>query len=231
MWRCWRAFFGWVEQRHGLPSPMVEMPRPRRRKVLPKTLALRQVEQLLGATAGTRHRWQWRRDRAMLLLLLDTGLRRSELAGLQPEDLRGSTVVVRGKVGEREVPLSPEVRKALVGQLPWRGRDGERLTPHGVYQVVRRCHLRAGLSGGTGPHRLRHTFGRSWIESGGDVFSLQRIMGHASIETTRIYVDLDQRSTVAQHRRYSPALAVLGRSSAAQRGPGESESVGASGGV
>jgi site-specific recombinase XerD len=78
---------------------------------------------------------------------------------------------------------------------------------------VRRVLRRAGIAGG--PHLLRHTFGRLYITAGGDVFSLQRILGHSQIATTRRYVDLDLRDVQNQHAKFSPvarrAAGVQGR--------------------
>jgi len=148
----------------------------------------------------------------MIALVLDTGIRIGELAGLRWQHLTGGTIHVSGKTGERIVPISTHVRQALVGlgdgDHVWTGRKGP-LTRSGVAQVVRRALYRAGLRPPkAGPHMLRHTFGRHYIMAGGDVFSLQRIMGHRDVSTTMMYVHLSTADLEAQHAKYSPVRAL-----------------------
>jgi integrase/recombinase XerD len=150
-----------------------------------------------------------RRDRVMLALLVDTGVRLGELLSMRWEWIGEETFWVDGKTGRREVPMSGWVRWALLGvELPWRSARGGPLTAKGVYLAVRRCLGRAGVRRG-GPHLFRHTFARLYIRGGGDQFSLQRILGHSDVRTTAIYVELEMRDVVAQHRRYSPLVALL----------------------
>ena len=89
------------------------------------------------------------------------------------------------------------------GPLFW-GRSG-RLTRKGGYLIIRVLFGKAGIIGRKlGPHTLRHTFGRQYIVNGGDLVSLQRILGHSNIQTTRIYAELDMRDVVRQHHKFSP---------------------------
>ncbi|MDI6857500.1 MAG: tyrosine-type recombinase/integrase [Dehalococcoidia bacterium] len=203
VFRVWRTFFRWASARLGVPNPALELAPPRRRQLLPRALSDDQVDHLL-ATAAARTGPAARRDRALLLLLLDTGLRIGEVATLSRAHL-GPATLVTGKTGMREIPVSPQVLAALVGlgdaTTLWAGRKGP-LTPSGVSQAVRRSLKRAGIPGG--PHLLRHTFARLYITAGGDVFSLQRILGHRQIDTTKRYVDMDLRDVRAQHARFSP---------------------------
>ena len=75
----------------------------------------------------------------------------------------------------------------------------------GLQQIVRRNMRNAGFKPPKiGPHTLRHTFGMQYILRGGDVFSLQRIMGHTRIETTMIYVNMSTELVAQQHRKFSP---------------------------
>ena len=144
------------------------------------------------------------RDRAILLLMLDTGLRLSEVAGIWLGDLRpDGTLKVRGKGSkERIVPVGSTARTAIVRYLGQRGpgrpddalflgRCGA-LGVRGVAQVFRRLKARLGVTGRLSPHSLRHTFARSYLVNGGDVFSLQRILGHTSLDMVKRYVALDR---------------------------------------
>lgn len=197
-WRDLRAFYRWSHGRLGVRNAAASVRAPRRRPSPPRTLTDLQVDQLLQLELT-------RRDRAIVQLLLDTGIRLGELAGLRWSDVSGDVVAVDGKTGRRLVPISTSTRGLLVAQGDvrhlWVGPNGP-LTTSGVSQVVKRALRRVGVAGG--PHLLRHTFGRMYVTAGGDVFSLQRILGHAQISTTRVYVGLDLRDVQAQHAKFSP---------------------------
>lgn len=158
------------------------------------------------------------RDRAIVLLMLDTGLRLSEVAGLRRCDLRpDGTVKVLGKgARERIVPVGHVARQALVRhlrqELPagsdapiFRSRRGGALGWRGIQQVFKRLKARAGIPGRCSPHLLRHTFAHSYLVNGGDVFSLQRMLGHTTLDMVKRYVALAEGDLVARHRAASPA--------------------------
>jgi integrase/recombinase XerD len=153
------------------------------------------------------------RDRALVNLLVDTGLRIGEALHLNREDVLEESVLVDGKTGEREVPISGETRRQLRELVHhgaiFLGTKG-RMTQSGAYRVVRTALARAGIHARKrGPHTLRHTFGRQYILAGGDLVSLQRILGHTDIGTTKIYAELDLRDITAQHRRFTPLKSAL----------------------
>jgi site-specific recombinase XerD len=163
------------------------------------------------------------RDRAILLLFLDTGLRLSELAGLRLVDLRadGSLKVMGKGSRERMVPVGTVARQALVRYLRevgahlegpiFRSRLGGPLGGRGIQQLFRRLKLRAGLPGRCSPHTLRHTFARAYLVNGGDAFSLQRILGHATLDMVKRYVALADTDLAQRHRQASPADMLLRR--------------------
>lgn len=163
------------------------------------------------------------RNYAMVLILLDTGIRLSELVNLDLEglDLEQSCFLVRGKGSkERMVPYGNRVRRALWRYLtvfrpepacPQTGRlflseSGLPLRPRLVQSMMSRLGQKAGVSGvRCSPHTMRHTFAKQYLMHGGDVFSLQRILGHSSLEVVRLYVNLAPGDVSAQHRKFSPA--------------------------
>lgn len=212
--RVWRTFWSWCERRKGIPNPMAELDPPLRRPLLPRYLHWTQIERLLAVC----HR---RRDRALVLLILDTGLRLGEIAHLQPTDVGDDVLTVTGKRGERQVPISPDVRRALVGVLPWG------ISQKGLYTVIKRRMIDAGIRQPVsprpaappratgprrvqpGPHTLRHSMAVHYLLNGGDLLSLQRILGHKDLDSTRIYLELAMSDVKRQHARYSPALALL----------------------
>ncbi len=188
--RVWRAFYRWAGRRYSLPYPLGEISPPQRSRRAPPGLDQVQVLAVLDRALG--------RERSLVALLLDTGIRLGEAAGLRPGDVGPQGVRVDGKTGPREVPISPWVRELVLPWLPW-GVGAKSL-----YLAVRRALARAGVSGPRcGPHLLRHTFARLYILAGGDPFSLQIILGHASLTTTQVYVALSPREVLLQHGRFS----------------------------
>ncbi len=217
--RTVKAFGTWIASELELPAnPVRSVPVPH----VPERLipSLREADVLALLRALDAASQQPERDRAIMFLLLDTGLRLSEAAGIRVRDLdliEGRCRVL-GKGGrERVVPLGRKTRRALRRCLAGRGmlrpddalfirRGGRPLHPRGIQQVVRRLSRRTALASRCSPHVLRHTFARSFLVNGGDVFSLQRILGHSpsSLQVTRRYVDLLDDDLRAVHREASP---------------------------
>jgi site-specific recombinase XerD len=217
--RTLKAFGTWVAGEFELASnPLRGVPLPRVPEQLVPSLRDPEIIALLRAVDGSRDP---ERDRAIVLLLLDTGVRVSEASSLRVGDLDlvEGRCRVFGKGGkERLVPIGRRARKAVRRWLSHRhgvrdddplftGPGGHRLTARGLYQLVHRLAARAGLQTRCSPHVLRHTFARSFLTNGGDVFSLQRILGHSpsSMQVTRRYVDLVDDDLRAVHRQASPA--------------------------
>jgi integrase/recombinase XerD len=164
------------------------------------------------------------RDIALILVLLDTGIRASELCPLKVEDvdLRDGRVEIKhgtegGAKGSkgRTVYLGNPSRRALWYCLAGR-EDGQDLeAPLFITsndRLMRPCtlrHLLAGLGQKVGvpktyPHKFRHTFAITYLRSGGDVFTLQQILGHASLDTVRLYARIAQSDVAQAHRKASP---------------------------
>ena len=199
-------FHRWCALRHGAPNPMTLVPAPRRRRKTPRTLSIAEASNLFVVKLS-------RRDRALLCLLLDTGIRVSEAINLRVEDVKSETIIVNGKTGEREVPISQDTRRQILDLADsgyiFPGQEGH-ICRSDAYHIVHKALKASGLTGRKlGPHLLRHTLGRQWIAAGGDLVSLQGIMGHSSIQTTRIYVELDNEDIIRQHRKFSPLKRAL----------------------
>ncbi len=201
LWRVYHTFYRWVEREGIGPDPTVVMDAPRVRGRFPRTLSVEEIGRLFEWAGG-------RRERAMIAVLLDTGMRSAELASMTWPSVMEEGVEVFGKTGSRFLPISQHSKKLIVGlgdgHHIWTGRKGP-LTVNGLQQAVRRAMHRAGiLPPKIGPHTLRHTFGRLYILNGGDVFSLQRLMGHSSIMSTRIYIQMSDRDLIGQHAKFNP---------------------------
>ena len=171
-------------------------------------------------------RWTGIRDRAILLLLLDTLARVSELIGLDLEDvdLDERRILVMGKGRrQRELPFGQVTVQALRayarsveghrdGDPFFISRTGRRLTREGIAAAMRTYARKANIQGvRSSPHTLRHTGAKRFILSGGDVFTLQKLLGHRSLAMVRRYVELAAGDVRVQHQRYSPADTLLRR--------------------
>ena len=164
------------------------------------------------------------RDRGMVAVVIDTGIRLGEIAGTCKVDLGFDHLRVAGKIGDREVPMTPDVRDMLQDlgndDHVWVGRRGRRMSCRGIQRTYQRSLKRAGLTGlKLGPHLLRHTFAPEYCRRGGNLRVLQEIMGHEDIEMTMIYVHLADRYIAEDHAIHSPinALALVNSG-----GPGKS---------
>ncbi len=158
------------------------------------------------------------RDRAIIYLLVDTGLRASELCELRLRhvDLKNHRVIVMGKGRkERTLPIAPRTAQALWRYLSTRddtGRDTAYLftthlgSPVSRYSLRRMLSLigqRAGVSGAH-PHRYRHTFAINFLRNRGNIFALQRILGHESLTMVNNYLAIAQTDIQAAHNDASP---------------------------
>lgn len=218
--RTIKAFGTWIAAELDLPANPVRMvPIPRVPDRLVPSLRDHEVARLVQTASESQ---QPQRDLALLLVMIDTGMRLSEVASLNAGDIdliEGRCRVMGKGSRERLVPIGRRTRKALRGWSSARrpsvaatsplfvGRHGSRLSPRGVHQLVHRLARRAGIETRCSPHVLRHTFARAFLTNGGDVFSLQRILGHSprSIQVTRRYVELLDEDLRAVHRFASPA--------------------------
>ena len=229
-----RAFFTWAvsEERIGV-SPMAKMKPPISRpdQIIP--FSDTEVSALIGATAHTHNP---RRDRALLLLMLDTGLRATEVTSLLIADcdLDNNRVMVRlGKGGKmRAAPFSIESRRALYDYLATREIDpaeclflsergvgaGGGLTREGLGALYGRVGAIAGIGGRCNPHKMRHTFAVSFLKSGGSELALKQILGHESLVMTARYVSLASADTAKMHEAFSPVSALVAKGLITGRG-------------
>jgi len=211
--RCYaqtlKALFAWLSREEDferLVSPTLA-----KRIELPKTdeqvLETFTPEQLTALLAVTADQAFAVRDKAMVAVLIDTGIRASELCGLTLDsvwlDQDDSFIRVRGKGSkERELALGRVARMALRRYITryrrpaqareqhvFLGRRGRPLTVSGLEQLIRQLGERAHIKGvRCSPHTLRHTFAVQYLLSGGDLYKLSRLMGHTSVKITERYV-------------------------------------------
>jgi integrase/recombinase XerC len=200
---CVRSFFRYLCREGTLDhNPAEAVPTPRLDKRLPSFLDEAQVTRLLMAPPAAK--WQGLRDRAILEALYSTGMRVSELVGLDLRDVDeiSGTVIVRGKgKKERLCPVGGTALKTIHAYLAKRPRakklrapyalfvsqKGTRLTVRQVDRSIARYVREAGLPPTISPHSLRHSFATHLLDRGADLRSVQELLGHASLSTTQIY--------------------------------------------
>jgi integrase/recombinase XerD len=209
---------------HLVVDPSEDVTAPRVPQGIPKALTEPEVEALLGAVTGDDPAGL--RDRAILETLYATGLRISELVGLDlgAIDLEEGFLRAFGKgAKERIVPVGHTASAAIEAWLPARAgvlararRDradpdalfinprGGRLTRQGCWKIVSAYGLRAGLGGRLSPHVLRHSCATHMVDRGADLRVVQELLGHASVSTTQIYTKVTQSRLRAVYEAAHP---------------------------
>jgi integrase/recombinase XerD len=205
---CLRSFYRHL-RREGIrdSDPTASLSAPRRGRKLPQVLTRGDVDKLLGQPRGTEPAAL--RDRALLELMYACGLRASEAISLAvgDVDLEDGLLRARGKGSkERIVPVGQRALSAVRVYVQ-RGRPqlirrkpeernlfvnfrGGPLTRQGLYKIVRRHAVTAGLADRMSPHTLRHTFATHLLAGGCDLRSVQEMLGHADVSTTQLYTHL-----------------------------------------
>lgn len=221
IYKALKTFFKFMNTRRHLPNPMLEIKSPRRPKIVMPTLEADEMMRLLHGVEDLQ-------DKTILTLFLDTGIRAGELCSLLKQNIRQETIIINGKTGWREVPISDETRELLLKaaaaspvEFVFHNSKGQ-MKRHSIYDLVRKYLEKAGIKGPKlGPHRLRHAFGKNFLVQGGDIRSLQEIMGHADIETTEKYASLNLNDIVKKHRQFSPLRGVHAAEQAALLNPAD----------
>ncbi len=224
-----RSFYKWSNRRtFTKTNPMTAIRTPRQAKRLPKAITVEQIEKLL-ATPSERDVLGLR-DRAMLETLYSTGIRVSELVGLNFEDMDepGEALRVRGKgKKERLVPLGTHAMGAVkryvamvqsdprcstwwASEITGRSKPlfvnkhGKRLSSRSVRRKLDKYLISAGLDPDISPHTLRHSFATHLLDNGADLRSVQELLGHQSLSTTQIYTHLTTQRLQTAYNQAHP---------------------------
>jgi site-specific recombinase XerD len=220
------AFINWCGRMGYLEEGLMKsVPKPRARQYIRHTHTDEEVSKIMDTAADVRlyHPFDRQEMVALFTLVLDTGLRASEVVGLDVGDVAGETIKIRGKGDkDRFVVVSETTLKALTEYLKLRpgahpqeplfinrgyGRNyhlrGQRISTAGLYQRVKRLGRAAGIQ--TSPHMWRHTFALWSIRNGANLKALQFFLGHSSVETTDNYLrGFGFQDAAREHRTFSP---------------------------
>lgn len=215
-------FFGWVVREGFLkesPTTKIKVAKPKVKVIKPYTLE--EINRMLAVCENDYEhnaKFLGSRNKAIVLVLLDTGVRLSELLGMTLNDINTSNgnIRVTGKGNkERVVRVGKVAQKALWRYLMhrpdkglglWLNEEGKQLNCVGVQSLIQRLKERAAVNGDGSVHRFRHTFALNFLRADKNVFNLQYLLGHSQLEMVRRYTaTLGMEDALKAHEKASPA--------------------------
>ncbi len=216
--RSIRSFWSWMENEKFIDhNPFTQVKPPKVPVKIVDPLTPKEVSQLLKVIPRKSH--QGYRENCIILTLYGTGLRISELLnlGLPNVDFNSAQIKVMGKgAKERTVYMGPSVYKALFKyHSQWRPKvatdhffvheNGRKLTRFYVEHRVQAYVIKAAITKQCTPHIFRYSFAIQFLRNGGDPFTLQKILGHSTLDMTRRYVQIASSDVEREMKSYSPA--------------------------
>lgn len=214
-----KNFYTYLEKTEIVKKNITEgIDRPKLRKKLPEVLTIEEVDKLLDINLNTAFDY---RNKAMLELLYGTGLRISELLDLKLSDIDFENCIVRcmGKGSkERIVPIGEyvifylntylEYRKVLLknkkSDYLFLNSRGSRLSRFSFFKILKQLLITKGIKKNISPHSLRHSFATHILEGGGDLRSIQELLGHSDISTTKIYTHISNKQIKDDYEHFHP---------------------------
>ncbi|SCZ50902.1 integrase/recombinase XerC [Epibacterium ulvae] len=215
-----KTFYRWLAERQGFePTAVLSARAPKFQNKLPRPLPQQAAKAVLDTVAlQSTTPWVAARDVAVVTLLYGCGLRISEALSLRRADVPLSgTLRITGKGGkERIVPVLPAARAAVDHYLSlypfaldpesalFRGVRGGALGPGAIQKAMAQTRAQLGLPASATPHALRHSFATHLLEAGGDLRSIQELLGHASLSTTQAYTAVDATRLMDVYNKTHP---------------------------
>ena len=212
------TMFKYLYEEGDIPeNPMDRIPKPKLPKEYARTFTVAEVSKILGVFSSRTDELGLR-NYAIISLFFGTGIRKGELLRLTVLDvnLKERIMTVNGKGNkQRIVPLTKSLCRTLKRYIEARGhsfcpflfltRDGSGITDGCVMEIFKFIKNELNLSGKrVSPHTMRHTFAKMFLLNGGNLFALQRILGHEDIATTRMYIDYTEKEMNVQMEQCSP---------------------------
>ena len=215
-----KGFFEYCLRNHVIAEdPSERLKPPKVEKKFPQILTISETKQLLEgpdlqSAKGIR-------DKAMLELLYATGIRVSELLSLRMEDMNLAMeyVVCKEKARDRIIPFGNEAKKALetylqktrIGMVGEKESEylfvncsGKQMSRQGFWKLIKHYAEKAGIEKEITPHTFRHSFAAHLLENGADVQSVQKMMGHADVSTTQMYVEMQSGNVRDVYKKFHP---------------------------
>ena len=214
-----RSFYRYLARENILENAAPRAIRtPRLKRRLPRPLSEEDAARVMHEAGEHDVEWLGARDAALITLLYGAGLRISEALSLKRGDVPlGETITILGKGRkERMVPVLPLLRDAIGAYektIPFAGapgtplflsRRGKAMSPREAQSLMQRLRGRLGLSERATPHALRHSFATHILSGGGDLRSVQELLGHASLSTTQTYTALETRQLLETYEKAHP---------------------------
>lgn len=215
-----RTFYRYIERRWGVSNSAIALIKgPKSKRPVPKALSIEGAREAVSTVLDNRRpAWVSARNAAVLSLAYGAGLRMGEVMALDADVLPlRDTLVVVGKGGKsRLVPLLPALREAVAhyaklcphdlapGTALFRGEKGGRLDARLIRAEMQRLRGALGLPESATPHALRHSFATHLLAGGGDLRTIQQLLGHASLSTTQRYTAVDAERLREVHRAAHP---------------------------
>lgn len=189
---------------NSLDSELITL--PKRVQSVPEVITPAEVQLLIDSTDKIR-------NKAIISLLYSTGLRVSELCSLDRSDVRENHFTVLGKGGKSRICFIDERTRELIDAYLAKRVDnnpalfidalnGSRIKPGGVQEIFRRVRAKAGFSYPIHPHTMRHSYATNLMSNGMHIYTLSRLLGHASIQTTAIYLHISDPKLEEEYIRY-----------------------------
>ncbi|MGB0908354.1 MAG: tyrosine recombinase XerC [Maricaulaceae bacterium] len=215
-----RTFYRYIERRWDVRNDALALIKgPRAKRPLPKALSIEGAQLLaVTGTLDTKEPWIEARNVAVLMLCYGAGLRISEALSLTPAQLPlNDRLIITGKGGKsRLVPILPAVAEAVTRYAAlspftpnsddpiFRGARGGILSARVIQAEVQKLRSALGLPDTATPHALRHSFATHLLAGGGDLRTIQQLLGHASLSTTQRYTDVDTSALMRIHKAAHP---------------------------
>lgn len=212
--RALRSFYNFLDKNKLIDkNPMKNIKLLRDRQKTIETLDNQEIEKLIK-TIRKQKTFVGFRDEVILLVFLDTGVRLSELVGINVEDVRHNKLIIRRtkNLFERTVYLSDMTQERLESYIKVRGevatkklfisQDNKELNPHSIQTRLTKYGKEAKINKRVSPHTFRHTMAKRMIASGLDAFSLMHLLGHTDITVTKRYVNLWGQDLEQKHKEY-----------------------------
>jgi len=201
-----RVVLGYLNSKGYNVLPPEQIPLPKRIDTVPSVITPEQVQLLINSTRKAR-------NKAIISMLYSTGLRVSELCALNRIDIQENYFTVIGKGGKSRICfIDKRTRRLLERYLAKRCDNdpalfispliGARITPGGVQELFKYARKKAGFDFPVHPHTLRHSFATNMMINGIDLYQLSKLMGHSSIQTTSVYLHLNDKHLAEDYKKY-----------------------------